>query len=403
MRILPLLPVIALALQSCSLQERLDKTSDSLEKQFASLQAWETLPIRTISWNQAVAMMKNNNTDYIQIKSSISKAERNELSVYTDLIPGVSYYSYFSRSLGDMTNSFNSDELDQNINITFNLPSITQVPYRVYASKAQTYAAIKALEGKERELISKLYSQQRKQHLEARKKELEKQNPKKQPDYLLEKKNDDATAWKELATLLGDYSARWQILPSSVPEFKWSNYRPLVGSLDQLVICKLALELEQARMNQYRVAISYLPTINLNLYSPSLFSSSGGTYSGTFLDMDDTTLNLNLSYSLDTKLSTWNSYLDSEETYELKRRQTSARLVELKQNLQLLRSSLDEYYAWRSFMSKRIEHLRNAPAANAQEFLENEDALFSMKQELLNQEGSVIESEAALILQYGLR
>ena len=403
MRILPLLTIFVLALQSCSLQERIDRTTASIEDQYTNLRTWEQLPTRTISWNQAVAMMKKNNASYIQTKTTISKAERNELSVYTDLIPGVSYYSYFTRALGDMTNSFNSDELSQNINVTFYLPSLTQVPYRVYASKAETYAAIKALEGKERELISKLYALQRKQHIAARQKELEKQNPEQKPDYLLDAKNEEVSSWQELAGLLGDYSARWQILPSSVPQFKWSHYRPLTGKLDQLVVCKFALELEQSRMNQYSIAITYLPTINLNLYSPSLFSSTGGTYSGTFLDMDDTTLNFSLNYRLDTQLHTWNRYCDSKEAYELKRRETTAKLVEMKQKLKTLRSSMDEYYAWRGFMNKRIEHLSNAPAANAQEFLDNEKTLFSMKRELLSQESSAIESEAALILQYGMR
>lgn len=403
MRILPLLTTFVLVLQSCSLQERIDRTSASIEEQYANLRTWEQLPVRTISWNQAVAMMKKNNTSYIQTRNTIDKAERNELSVYTDLIPGVTYYSYFSRALGDITNTINEDEISQNINVTFYLPSLTQVPYRVYASKAETYAAIKALEGKERELISKLYTLQRKQHIAVLQKELEKQNPEQKPDYLLDAKNEEVNNWQELAGLLGDYSARWQILPSSVPQFKWSHYRPLTGKLDQLVVCKFALELEQSRMNQYSIAITYLPTINLNLYSPSLFSSTGGTYSGTFLDMDDTTLNFNLNYRLDTQLRTWNRFCDSKEAYELKRRETTAKLVEMKQKLQTLRSSMDEYYAWRGFMNKRIEHLSNAPAANAQEFLDNEKTLFSMKRELLSQESSAIESEAALILQYGMR
>ncbi len=43
-----------------------------------------------------------------------------------------------------------------------------------------------------------------------------------------------------------------------------------------------ALKLEQARLAQYGVAMDYLPTINTSMYSPSLFSSTEGTYSGTF-------------------------------------------------------------------------------------------------------------------------
>lgn len=403
MRILRLLPVILLALQSCSLHERIDKVSSEIEAQYQELESWDQLPVRTISWNQALAMMKRNNTTYLQVKNTIAKAERNELSVYTDLIPGISYYSYFTKSIGDLTSKLNSDDLSHNVNVTFTLPSLTQVPYRVYATKAATFAAIKALEGKERELISKLYTQQRKQSLNARKRELDAQKQEQKEAYHPAESNTEINDWVELATLLGDYSARWRILPASVPRFNWSHYRKLTGKLDQLIVCKLALELEQARMAQYSVAITYLPTINLNLYSPSLFSSTGGTYSGTFLDTDDTKLNLSLNYSLDTRLRTWNTYRDSKEAYELRQRETTAKLVELKQKLNTLRTSMDEYYAWRGFMSKRLDYLSTAPAANAQEFLENENTRHSMKQELLNQESAAIESEAALILQYGLR
>ena len=403
MRILRLLPVILLALQSCSLHERIDKVSSEIEAQYQELESWDQLPVRTISWNQALAMMKRNNTAYLQVKNTIAKAERNELSVYTDLIPGISYYSYFTKSIGDLTSKLNSDDLSHNVNVTFTLPSLTHVPYRVYASKASTFAAIKALEGKERELISQLYTQQRKQSLNARKRELDAQKQEQKEAYHPAESNTDINDWMELATLLGDYSARWRILPASVPRFNWSHYRKLTGKLDQLIVCKLALELEQARMAQYSVAITYLPTINLNLYSPSLFSSTGGTYSGTFLDTDDTKLNLSLNYSLDTRLRTWNTYRDSKEAYELRQRETTAKLVELKQKLNTLRNSMDEYYAWRGFMSKRLDYLSTAPAANAQEFLENENTRHSMKQELLNQESAAIESEAALILQYGLR
>ena len=113
-------------------------------------------------------------------------------------------------------------------------------------------------------------------------------------------------------------------------------------------------------------------------------------------------MNLSLSYSLDSKLNTWNNYQNSKAEYKLKQKEISARLIDFKQKLATLRSSMDEYYAWRSYMHKRIEHLTDAPASNAAEFLDNETNLHAMKQELLNQEKAAIESEAALILQYGL-
>ncbi len=395
-----------LAVTSCSLDERIAASSERLERQFASLKTWENLPHRTISWEQAVVMMKRNNLDYINTRKRIEKAEREELSVYTDLIPGASYYAHMNRALGDLTDEVNSDDLTQNLNITFYLPSLTQLPYRVYASKATTFAARKAAEGKERELISKLYVLQRKQDIERRRQALEKQQPEQQEleqAYKTLHKDDSAAQWNEIAQLLGDYSARWSILPASVPKFHWSRYKKLTGSLDQLVVCKLAMELEQARMRQYSIALRYLPTLNLNLYSPSLFSSSGGTYSGTFLDMDDTKLNMSLSYSFDTQLRTWNNYRDSKDEYEQKQRAMVGTLMDYKQKLQTLRSSMDEYAAWKSYMHKQMEHLRSAPAANAAEFIQNEQTLHSMQKELLSQEATALESEAALILQYGLR
>lgn len=403
MKFAPALLVCLLALQSCSLQEHLDKTTSRLEAQFSEIKNWEQLPLRTISWSQAVAMMKRNNIEYIRTQKAIDKAERSEMSVYTDLIPGVTYYGYFNSALSELTQSINNNEISHQINVNFHLPSLTQVPYRVYSSKAQTFAAIKALEGKERELIAKLYTFQRKHDLEARQKELESRTPEKKPDYLRKTINPDAARWQEIASLLGDYSARWQILPTSVPRFRWSEYRDLTDRMDALIVCQYALQLEQARMRQYSIALNFLPTVNTSLYSPQLFSSTGGTYSGTFLDMDDTKLNMSISYSLDTKLNNWNNYCDSKEAYELQQRETYARMVEHKQKLRMLKASMDEYVTWRDFMHKRIEHLRTAPAANAAEFLENETTLHSMQKELLSQEASAIESESALILQYGLR
>lgn len=405
MKFLPLPLLIGLlALESCSLDERLAATASSLEQQYAQLETWEQLPERTISWNQALAMMKRNNTEFLQAQKTIERSNRNEISVYTDLIPGVSYYAYMNKALGDMARSIDSNEISQNLNVSFYLPSLTQLPYRVYASKATTFAAIKAQEGKERELISKLFTQQRKQDIERRKQALESRKPQEQQQYYQSLKKDNNNAqWSEIASLLGDYSARWRILPSSVPRFQWSRYRELTRTLDPLVFCQLAMELEQARLRQYQVAITYLPTINMNLYSPSLFSSSGGTYSGTFLDKDDTKLNLSLSYTFDTQLRTWNTYKDSKDDYERKQREVAIKLMEYKQKLHLLRSSMDEYTAWRSYMHKQKEHLKAAPAANAEEFLHKEDSIFAIEQELLNQELASVESEAALILQYGLR
>jgi len=148
--------------------------------------------------------------------------------------------------------------------------------------------------------------------------------------------------------------------------------------------------------------MDFLPTINTGMYSPSLFSSTGGTYSGTFLDMDDTTLNLSISYRLDTKLDNWYTYKDNKARYELVSRDIVRSLLEHKQKMTLLRRSMNEYYAWRSYMQKRMDFIRNSPSDNPADFLERAQELHRMQSELLSQEEKVIESEAALVLEYGL-
>lgn len=405
-----LFPILALALlmPACSLNQRIDRVSADIERLYSQTRLWEQLPQRTISWQQAIAMMRRQNPQLLAAQARIEHEQREELSVYTDMIPGVSYYSYFNKSLQGLTQSLSSNDIQTSLNINFYLPTLTRLPYEVYSAKASAYAAIKAKEGKEQELISKLYTAVRMRDLRRRQLAHDKksnaaaagENLPTAPDFGAE--NNDLEYWKQISTLLGDTTARWNILPSSMPTFRWSHYSKKLQRLSELMVCQHALKLEQARLAQYGVAMDYLPTINTGMYSPSLFSSSGGTYSGTFLDMDDTTLNLSLSYALDTKLDNWYTYKDNKARYEQVNRDVVRSLLEHKQKMTLLRRSMNEYFTWRSYMQKRMDFIKNSPSDNPTDFLERAQELHRMQSELLSQEEKVIESEAALVLEYGL-
>ena len=396
-----------LTFSSCSLEQRLARTSAEVEDIFASARAWEQLPVRTISWNQALSMIYNNNAELEKLTASIERSEREELSIYTDMIPGVSYYGYMTKSINDLARKYSSDDMNTTLNVTFNLPSITNIPYRVYAAAASTFAAIKTKEGKERELLAKLYSQTRTYDLELRKRALQSKNPDlTEEDRILteaEHLQADATHWSAMAEMLGDYSARWRVLPESLPRVRWSDYSGRFNKLDQLTICRFALQLERARLGIYGIALQYLPTINTNLYSPSLFSSSGGTYEGTFLDGEETKINLNISYRLDTQLDTWNSYKDRKAEYERVKREVSTAIMEHKRKLAQLKRSVKDYNSWRSYMQKRIRYTQETPVTTADEQLARDKAVLDMQLELLSQEAKAVESESAVLLEYGLR
>lgn len=402
----PLLVLFALLLTGCSLEKHLAALTGKLDSQYASMRSWEQLPVRTITWNQALAMVRERNLEVLEIQQRIERAERDSLSVYTDMIPGVSYYGYFTSSINELTAATSSDNFSNNVNVTFGVPALTQIPYRVYSAKATTFAAMKAKEGKERELASKLYSAVRIREIDRKLAELDGESP---DDRLLQTelrkaKQDEADVayWTKVADILGSRDARWEILRSSVPEVRWQDYKGRLDRLDPLVVCNYALRLEQSRMAMYGIALRYLPTINTSIYSPSLFSSTGGTYSGTFLSGEDTRLNLSVSYSLDTQLNSWYSYQNTKDNYERTKIKVYNEMMDHKHQLAKLGKSVDEYVNWSNYMAKRIAFVKAQPCMSAQEFIDQSKRIKEMERELLTQERTAVESEAAVVLEYGL-
>ncbi len=394
-----------LCLTGCSIEQRMGKVSGEVKASFANAREWEQLPLRAISWQQALSMVQQNNIELKRLRAAIDRSEREGLSIYTDMIPGVSYYGYLTRSINNI-NSTSTRDMNSTVNVTFNLPTITNVPYRVYAARANTFSAIKTKEINERDIISKLYAEIRNREIELRRRNLQKQHHStdEQTRMLAQsaERLADSSYWKNIADLLGDYTARWYILPESMPRVKWGRYLPRLNQLSSLSVERFAIRLEQARLGQYGIALKYLPTVNTNLYSPSLFSSTGGSYEGAFLDGDDTNINLSASYTFDTQLDTWNEYKDRKADYENVRRMVEAAIISHKHKLCQLKRSVQDYQSWRSYMHKRMEYLENTPVTTAEEQLSREETLYSMKAELLSQESRSVESEAAVILEYGL-
>lgn len=399
-----MLLALTMGLTGCSLSRHLERVSAGIESEYASMRPWEQMPLRTISWQQAVAMLRRNNVDLLRSKQAVARAQRDTMSVYTDMIPGVSYYGYFTESLKEIGDSFSTSDMSSNVNVTFSLPALTQVPYRVYAAQATAFAAMKAQEGKERELISQMYRLVRLRELRNRQERLAKQSPEGATAVapMQQEGEGETSHWEEMARLLGNQEARWSILPETMPRVCWEEMRSRMNRLDPLVVCQFAMKLEQSRLAQYGIALKYLPTINMSLYSPSLFSSSGGTYQGTFLSTEDTRINLSISYSLDTTLSNWDNYKNSQENYELTRRTVSSELLAHRNKIVTLRRSVDEYETWKRYMKKRMDYLRNMPIETGEEYLSRASLLRDMEKELISQEIQAVESEAAVVLEYGM-
>ena len=57
--------------------------------------------------------------------------------------------------------------------------------------------------------------------------------------------------------------------------------------------------------------------MDINFYSPTLFSSTGGTYQGFFAGAGDMQVNMSLREELDTRLTSWFQYKTAKENHDL--------------------------------------------------------------------------------------
>ena len=96
---------------SCSIKRHLARAEARVEGMYAETKDWDKLPIRSITWQQAVSLLMKHNPSVLEVEDQIRQAERESLSVYTEMVPGLSYYGYITRSLSELTGAVNSDEL----------------------------------------------------------------------------------------------------------------------------------------------------------------------------------------------------------------------------------------------------------------------------------------------------
>lgn len=404
-----LLPVmLSLLAAGCSVSQRIDKAGEEVVKVYDSLPDWEELPVKRITWNQAIDLAMEKNIELRRSRNSIKQAERNVRSVYTDLIPGFNLYATMTEAVRDISYSPNSENMTYNINVLFNLPSISQLPYRVYSAQAELFGIKKAYELKQREITAKIYQHVRNEEIDSQLHELDRASQtREERESTAQIKEEEwrtgrIDAWSKLAALLGSQDARWEIIPETLPKLDQARYEREYVHLDPLVVTQYAMQLEAARMRKYQILMNYLPQINLNLYSPSLFSSTGGTYGGTFLDSSDMQLTTNASLSIDTKLTNWDQFRTAEEEFEFTKEEMRTKLMDRRIQVGKVLKSCREFEIWKSAIAARIDFQSKQPVSSAEELLEKRKTNIEMEREILNQEKRKIGGEAALMIEYGI-
>ncbi len=394
-------------MSSCSMVENhmKEKTAELYTKMDA-MPHWDEAPERVISWDDAVKMMMGNNIDLKRTERAVRTAERAVADVFLQFIPGVNLDWMMTKELSEMSR-INTGDLEYNTNILFSMPSITQIPFDYYSAKASVYSAQKTLEMKHRELISRLYRQvvsYRNAQINYRNqlKTLpfdadESRKLKLQEDY----QNQVSRLSMEFASLLGNVNARWLVDPDSMPAIDWGKYKAASKNLDLLVVTMVAMELESSRLQVLDAKMNFFPSLQINFYSPTLFSSTGGTYGGFFAGAGDMQVNMSIKEKLDTRLTSWFQYQNAVESHKIVKKQVMMELQKRRVKVADLLKSRQEFENWRSFALKKLQFEENRVPVNADEYLEQHRQLEKLYSELDTQSSRNAEVEAALIMEYG--
>ena len=377
---------------SCSVDKHMERKAGELMSRMAAIPDWNRLPRKEISWsNQGI---------------ELTAAGQVLCHDITQIIPGVNLDWMLTKELSELSR-VTAQDVEYNTNILFNMPSLTQIPFDYYSAKSAVYTAQKTLEMKKRELVSRLYRQVI-SYQNARISYRNRLNSlpydddgvqKKIAEQELEKSLDDIS--EGFATLMGNMEARWLVKPETMPRLDWGKYKSAARHLDLLVVTMVAMELEASRLQVLNAKMKFFPSVDINFYSPTLFSSTGGTYQGFFAGGGDMQVNMSLREELDTRLTSWFQYKTAKENHDLMQKKVLMDLQQRRIKVAALMESRRRFEVWKRVILKEIEFKKSQMAFSGKEYLDQRKDIKTMYENLDSETAKNAEVEAALIMEYG--
>ena len=400
MCILWLLPAVC----ACTVSKRVEKAQAEVMRQYRALPAVEALPVRVLPWQVAVQMMLEGNVEYRQAQMELAEARRQESSVFRSIIPSAYMGYYYNRALHSRPGERNYGSFDTNI--IFNLPELMHLPVDKYTRALAVFKAEKNCEMKRRELTAKLYQLYMETALERAERETEQGQWEPEEGERKRRQEERRLVQRErlskLCELLGNYDARWQPETGGMPRVRVQDYRSRVKEPGELTQVMMALELEASRLRKLGVALRYWPNTQVNFYSPTLFNMSGGNMGGFTDGIKDVRMSLNLYQSLDTRLDTWQEYLNAKEQHEQMLRRLRQNMHDWRENMRLVMESWEKYEDWRAANEAYIRFRRSQGAQDPEGVVRLHRESLSLQQEIREQERKNLERICALIQEYGL-
>ncbi|MBR1981221.1 MAG: hypothetical protein IKA23_00545 [Akkermansia sp.] len=401
-----ILPVLlACCLAACSVEQRIGDARRELMSEYNAIPDWEKLPQKQLSWEKALHLLETGNLDLQRCRNNIREAERQCERIFTDFIPIVDLGHYYSSALiKSDTSSPSYGSFD--VNVIFNIPSLMRLPVDHYTRSLELYKARQDMALKKRELVAKLWQQFRSDDIAHRTIRTEEADAKWRESNQQIRRREQELQQREreqnLCALLNDYSARWSPVPGTMPRLQWSDYREKADTPDELTQITMALTLEVARLQKLGVAVRYLPDFNVNFFSPSLFSSTGGSTGGFMSGDTDVRVNLNTYLQLDTRLEIWSEWARAKENYHLVQQELTHNMHEYRNKMKLLLDSWKTYDDWLLSTQAYVRFRQTQGGLTPDELSSLYEEDLALQQEMLDQESKNVERECALIQEYGL-
>ncbi len=396
----------AVLLSACSVTEQVGDAQAELMESYRQMPDWESLPVRSLSWERAVALLEAQNLEMQRARQSVKEAQNRRDRVYRQFIPLVDIGYYFNTALMKSEGRSYSNYSNFDVNIIFSLPDLMRLPVDHYTRSLALFKAEKDLEQKRRELTAKLWQMFRENGLEQRRRGTEDAATESRlADKELKERErslQNREKTQQLCALLNDYTARWQPNAATMPQVSWSQYREKARVPDALTQIQMALTLEAAHLQKLGVAVRYLPTARVNFYSPSLFSVSGGSTEGFLSGETDVRMNLNTYLQLDTRMEIWSEWAMAKENYHLVQQELTQRMHEYRNKMQLMLESWKAYDDWKRSTEEYLAFRRRQGVCEAAGIKALYDEDLALQKEMQKQEAKNIERECALIQEYGL-
>lgn len=400
-----------LCLTQCSVEELVGEAKVELEEQYKTLPHYESLPTKSLTWNEAKKQLLENNLDIQRARNEIQVAKDNVTRIYADLIPMANLGFYYNKALNNNKSNYyyDSQDFNYNINIIFNLPALTQLPVDHYMAELALFRAEKNKELKERELISQLYKILQETKLSEQKYILVKNN-----EY--RKSEDDSEVididkrraleqrqqWMTLSALLNNAHSKWTLSPHTLPCINMDSYRKKSQHLDDLILTMMALELEASRLRQLGIKLQYWPTVHLNFYSPSLFNMTGGNNNGFMGKDNDLRMDLNFYIQLDTRLNIYRQLKQAKADHAVLIQTLKMQMLERREKIAQILQSEKDYQYWQSTMKKLTAFHKKQGEIDAESLTKRHKEQHETELSLIDQNIQNIEREASLIMEYGL-